>query len=67
MLFEHYKGGLYELIASHAKLESTGEAMVVYKCLSSKTLYVRPLQEFIEKIETAQGIVSRFQLQRSNP
>ena len=48
--YRHYKGGLYEIIEL-AKLEATGDAMVVYRVVGSQRLpWVRPAREFDEQV-----------------
>lgn len=47
-IFKHYKGGLYKYITL-AKLESSGETMVLYECCDTYEKYVRPYLEFREK------------------
>lgn len=49
-LYEHYKGGLYEVVGvvSHSE---TLEKMVLYKHLDNGEMWVRPLPMFKELIE----------------
>ncbi len=66
-IYQHYKGGEYELIAV-AHHSETLEEMVVYKTLSKKegilfekgSIWVRPLGMFIEEIEIDGKHVPRF-------
>ena len=62
-IYQHYKGvngGLYLLIGV-AKHESTEEDLVVYQAqYGGKQLFVRPLDEFEERVEWLGEIVPRF-------
>ena len=51
-IYRHYKGGEYTLLGV-AKLESDLTDMAIYKMayVDTDTVYVRPLEEFIEKFE----------------
>ena len=51
-IYRHYKGGEYTLLGI-AKLESDLTDMAIYKkaYVDTDTVYVRPLEEFIEKFE----------------
>lgn len=51
-IYRHYKGGGYTLLGI-AKLESDLTDMAIYKraYVDTDTVYVRPLEEFIEKFE----------------
>lgn len=53
-IYRHYKGGEYTLLGL-AKLESDLTDMAIYKraYVDTDTVYVRPLEEFIEKFELA--------------
>ena len=44
-IYEHYKGGTYEIISLATHTE-TQEKMVVYKSLNFGSIYVRPLDIF---------------------
>lgn len=48
-VYEHYKGGTYKVICV-AKMESTGEKMVVYSgyCLYKTINFCRPMIDFTE-------------------
>ncbi|MEY3090255.1 MAG: hypothetical protein RL113_571 [Pseudomonadota bacterium] len=58
--YRHYKGGEYEVqsLARHSESEAW---MVVYKALSNDTLWVRPYDMFVEKVEVDGKEVKRFQ------
>ena len=59
-LYQHFKGGRYELIdiAQHSE---TLEEMVVYRALYGEHgLWVRPLAMFIETVEFKGNRVPRF-------
>ena len=51
-IYRHYKGGEYTLLGI-AKLESDLTDMAIYKkaYVDTDTVYVRPLEEFIEKFK----------------
>ena len=51
-IYRHYKGGEYTLLGL-AKLESDLTDMAIYKraYVDTDMVYVRPLEEFIEKFE----------------
>ena len=62
--YEHYKGGVYEVV-SLAQHTETNEAMVIYKSLLFGTIYARPLTSWNEPVtyETFIGQTStRFTL-----
>ncbi len=49
-LYQHYKGGIYRYIQL-AKLESTGEMMVLYESFQDGTCYIRPFNEWAVKFK----------------
>lgn len=52
-LYRHYKGGIYKLV-DFAKHTETEETLVIYKSLNDDdlgTVYARPKEMFIEKID----------------
>ncbi len=49
-LYRHYKGNTY-MIESLARLESTGDEMVIYRALTETRQYTRPVSEFVEIID----------------
>lgn len=51
-IYRHYKGGEYTLLGI-AKLESDLTDMAIYKraYVDTDTVFVRPLEEFIEKFK----------------
>lgn len=58
----HYKGGLYRVVA-YCLIEASSQPGVLYRPLqgnSQHTLWLRPLAEFHDLVETADGIVRRF-------
>ena len=67
--YRHYKGGLYELI-SEARHSESGEHLVVYRSLYDNpdfpagSVWVRPYEQFVEKVEIEGGYVDRFRLER---
>lgn len=58
-LYEHYKGGLYEVVGvvNHSE---TLEKMVLYKHLDNGEMWVRPLVMFEEFVEKDGVKVPRF-------
>lgn len=60
-IYQHYKGGLYDL-EEVALLEATGEEMAVYRQSTTGKLFTRPSKEFFGMVETDRGRVSRFSL-----
>ena len=48
--YEHYKGGIYEIISMATHTE-TQEKMIVYKSLNFGSVYVRPYAEFTKNVE----------------
>ncbi len=58
--YRHYKGNYYEVIgvAHHSE---TGEPLVVYRCLyGDRSLWVRPLDMFAERVIADGREVPRF-------
>jgi hypothetical protein len=58
-LYEHYKGGRYEVI-SVAVHSETHEMLVVYRSLTDSQTWVRPLTMFAESIWAVGRFVPRF-------
>lgn len=61
--YRHFKGNFYEVLGV-AKHSETEEPMVVYRCEKDGSLWVRPMQMFIEKVEINGQIKARFELIR---
>ncbi len=60
-LYRHYKGNLYKVIMT-AQHSETEEWMVVYETMyGKKSLWVRPYNMFIEKVEVEGKRVDRFE------
>lgn len=58
--YRHYKGKLYEVI-DVARHSETEEQLVVYRCLyGDYSLWVRPLQMFLEMVDADGEKVPRF-------
>ena len=58
--YRHYKGNFYEVIgvARHSESE---EKLVVYRCLyGDRSLWVRPIEMFMEKVVVDGSEVPRF-------
>ncbi len=65
-IYQHYKGGRYELIALAIHSE-TLEKMVVYKALyGEQTMWVRPASMWEEEIVLDGKRVKRFTLIKDN-
>lgn len=52
-IYDHYKGGRYEVItlAKHTEAEGDDEDVVVYKSVSFGSVHVRPLKMWFEEVE----------------
>lgn len=60
-LYRHYKGGMYEVIAT-ARHSETLEPMTVYRALyGAKGLWVRPATMFTEQVVIDGLLQPRFQ------
>ena len=58
--YQHYKGGLYEVIGVATNSE-TMESLVIYRALyKENSLWARPLIIFSEDVEYEGGKVPRF-------
>ncbi|MDH3454377.1 MAG: DUF1653 domain-containing protein [Desulfuromonadales bacterium] len=58
--YRHYKGQFYEVI-DVARHSETEELLVVYRCLyGDHSLWVRPLEMFVEMVEVDGENVARF-------
>jgi hypothetical protein len=58
-LFEHYKGGKYEIVAT-GFIENSEEPCVVYRSLEKNIVWVRTAQNFTENIDNNGTIKPRF-------
>ncbi len=58
--YRHYKGGEYQVVGT-ARHSETGELLVVYRCLyDNDSLWVRPLEMFLENVTVDGVCVPRF-------
>ena len=58
--YKHFKGNEYEVIGV-AKDSETLEEFVVYKALyGDRGLWIRPLENFLEKVKVGNKKVNRF-------
>jgi hypothetical protein len=58
----HYKGGMY-VVKGLCRIESTLETGVLYQPLqgdAQHVLWMRPIKEFQDTVQTEQGVVPRF-------
>ncbi|MGI8216736.1 DUF1653 domain-containing protein [Bacillus cereus] len=61
MLYEHYKGGLYRVLAEVARHTETGEDVVVYMSVETGLVWVRPSELFYGYLTTNEGkVIKRF-------
>jgi hypothetical protein len=58
MRYQHYKGGIYELVCE-ATLESDLSTMIVYRAANG-TIWCRPREVFFEMIEVDGKQMQRF-------
>ena len=58
-IYEHFKGGRYEVIGV-ARHSETLEEMVVYRNLDDHGLWVRPIKMFLEEVERDGKKMPRF-------
>ena len=59
--YRHYKGNYYEIIGV-ARHSETEEPLVVYRCLyGDHSLWVRPIDMFMEKISVNGRQIRRFE------
>jgi hypothetical protein len=58
-IFQHYKGGMYEIVAT-GFLEDSEAPCVVYRSLEKKIVWVRTAKNFLEVIEHNGESVPRF-------
>ncbi len=58
--YRHYKGNFYQVIGV-ARHSETGEKLVVYRCLyGDRSLWVRPIEMFMESVIVDGREVPRF-------
>lgn len=58
-IFEHYKGGSYEIIAT-GFYEDNHSPCIVYRSNSDSTIWVRTAQNFLETVEYEGTLLPRF-------
>ena len=58
-LFEHYKGGRYEIVAT-GFLEDSEAPCVVYRSLEKNIVWVRTAKNFLEMVEYHGEVRPRF-------
>lgn len=64
-IYQHFKGGLYQVLYI-AKNSETLEEMVVYQSLDNKSIWVRPLSMWNEIIERDGKTFKRFTFIKEN-
>ncbi|MFI5270566.1 MAG: DUF1653 domain-containing protein [Candidatus Saccharimonadales bacterium] len=60
-IFQHYKGGKYEIVAT-GFLEDSEVPCVVYRSLEKNIVWVRTAKNFLENVENEGNIRPRFKL-----
>ena len=60
-IFQHYKGGKYEIVAT-GFLEDSETPCVIYRSLLKNIIWVRTAKNFLENVEHDGAIQPRFQL-----
>ncbi|MGB2259537.1 MAG: DUF1653 domain-containing protein [Porticoccaceae bacterium] len=66
-IYKHYKGNLYEVLGV-ARHSETEEQHVVYKTLyGDYSMWIRPLEMFVEQIEVEGKQVARFEFVEPAP
>jgi hypothetical protein len=63
--YQHYKGGLYEVIGL-ARHSETLEELVIYRSLSDGKLWVRPKTIFLENVRVDGKQIPRFTCQEQD-
>ncbi len=58
-LFQHYKGGKYEIVAT-GFLEDSETPCVVYRSLFKDIVWVRSAKNFLEDVESGGTVQPRF-------
>lgn len=59
--YRHYKGNEYEVLHTARHSEEPGAFLVVYRPLRpGADIWVRPLDMFVESVDTPEGRVPRF-------
>ncbi len=60
-IFQHYKGGTYEVVAT-GFLEDTEAPCVIYRSLEKNIVWVRTAKNFLEQVEYKGITQPRFEL-----
>lgn len=58
-IYQHYKGGLYEVLHV-AKHSETQEELVIYKSISDDQIWARPKPTFLESVMHSDLYIPRF-------
>lgn len=58
-VYQHYKGGKYEVIGEATNSENK-EELIVYRSLEDQKIWCRPKEMFLEEVETKEGKKPRF-------
>ncbi len=64
-IFEHYKGGQYEIVAT-GFLEDSEFPCVIYRSLLKNVIWVRTARNFFEEVEYEGQTLPRFKLLLKN-
>lgn len=59
-IYKHYKGNHYRLVGE-AMHSETLERLIVYQCVKTRKIWVRPKDIFLEDVVTDQGTLPRFE------
>jgi hypothetical protein len=59
-VYQHYKGGIYEVLAVGRHTEDETQELVIYKSVTTGDLWVRPLKIFCEIVKTQDYHGPRF-------
>lgn len=64
-IYQHYKGGIYNVFGVARHTEDEGQELVVYQSVETGDRWVRPLQQFLETIDSENYHGPRFTFIRS--
>jgi hypothetical protein len=64
-MFQHYKGGKYEIVAT-GFLEDTEAPCVMYRSVEKNVVWVRTAENFLENVDYNGTLQLRFKLVKNN-